>query len=395
MQLVLLEAAVIFGIVIPQISSIGMLSVPPDCLAAVDTCMSDLCKSEQAFYNNICDDEGCQTKGSEVCNMTIQFVLDQFPSLRGCVCSWKGELCGSIQALATQCRTKPAAQQKWSSGMDWQSSHLIGTVYDGVGSCLDQMRACVSDSVCNRHLAPVLQACKADPCVSERCQQVTQQFYGSMPHNVAEMLVMCECDDLDQSCQDMKATLHTGTCGDEMWICQDTVNQCAHDSNCRHLLKTFQVKCWRSEESQCSGSDLQDIDCFTQMDPALILGTDSECKAAFLATLGTDLHHPCSCEGVGGHDLLTCNRIFHLFHNRSHFLPTWKPSNDPPKPPGINEPEPNHTWIPDYLLYAFAIMLLVGVVVLMPLAVVTKIWMLRREKNKFHPLKKSSCVNVL
>uniref|UniRef100_A0A3Q3LWZ5 GDNF/GAS1 domain-containing protein n=1 Tax=Mastacembelus armatus TaxID=205130 RepID=A0A3Q3LWZ5_9TELE len=270
----------------------------------------------------VIQDEGCQTKGSEVCNMTIQFVLDQFPSLRGCVCSWKGELCGSIQALATQCRTKPGAVFSVLSTISIY--RLLFTVYDGVGSCLDQMRACVSDSVCNRHLAPVLQACKADPCVSERCQQVTQQFYGSMPHNVAEMLVMCECDDLDQSCQDMKATLHTGTCGDEMWICQDTVNQCAHDSNCRY---TFQVKCWRSEESQCSGSDLQDIDCFTQMDPALILGTDSECKAAFLATLGTDLHHPCSCEGVGGHDLLTCNRIFHLFHNRSCRKNFWELKN--------------------------------------------------------------------
>lgn len=41
--------------------------------------------------------------------MTIQSVLDQFPSLRGCVCDWQEELCGSIQALATQCHRKPGA----------------------------------------------------------------------------------------------------------------------------------------------------------------------------------------------------------------------------------------------------------------------------------------------
>lgn len=54
-------------------------------------------------------DEGCQIKGSEVCNLTIQTVLDQFPSLHGCVCAWEEELCDSIQALAIQCHHKPGA----------------------------------------------------------------------------------------------------------------------------------------------------------------------------------------------------------------------------------------------------------------------------------------------
>lgn len=41
--------------------------------------------------------------------MTIGAVLDQFPSLQGCVCEWKEELCDSIQELATQCQRKPGA----------------------------------------------------------------------------------------------------------------------------------------------------------------------------------------------------------------------------------------------------------------------------------------------
>lgn len=52
---------------------------------------------------------GCQIKGSEVCNMTIQAALDQFPSLQGCVCAWEEELCDSMRALATQCHRKPGA----------------------------------------------------------------------------------------------------------------------------------------------------------------------------------------------------------------------------------------------------------------------------------------------
>ena len=61
----------------------------------------------------VIQDDGCRIKGSEVCNMTIQTALDQFPSLRGCVCAWKEEegeeLCDSIQALATQCQLQPGA----------------------------------------------------------------------------------------------------------------------------------------------------------------------------------------------------------------------------------------------------------------------------------------------
>ncbi len=107
--------------------------------------------------------------------------------------------------------------------------------YDVAGSCLDQMTVCVSDAVCNRYLAPVLQACMAEQCDHDRCQQVTQQFYSSMPHNVAEMLVMCECEASDQSCVHMKAALHDGTCGDETWICLDTLNLCVADGYCRYV----------------------------------------------------------------------------------------------------------------------------------------------------------------
>lgn len=41
--------------------------------------------------------------------MTIQTVLDQFPSLLGCVCAWEEELCDAIQTLDRQCHGKPGA----------------------------------------------------------------------------------------------------------------------------------------------------------------------------------------------------------------------------------------------------------------------------------------------
>jgi len=95
---------------------------------------------------------------------------------------------------------------------------------------------CVSDSVCNRHLAPVLQACMAEQCESDLCEKETQQFYRNMPQNAAEMLVMCECEASDQSCLQMKAGLQTGRCGDETRICQERLYQCVEDSNCRYVV---------------------------------------------------------------------------------------------------------------------------------------------------------------
>ncbi|KAM9345468.1 GDNF family receptor alpha-like [Symphorus nematophorus] len=377
MPLMHLEAALILGIVIPQIFSISISSPPSDCFSSVDTCLSDLCKSEQAFYNGICGDDGCQIKASEVCNMTIQIALDQFPSLRGCVCAWEEEeLCDSIQALATQCQLQP--------------------VQDGAGSCFDQMKVCITDTVCNRHLAPVLQACVSEQCDREHCQQETQRFYNSMPRSVAELLVMCECEASDQTCEQMKRALQSGTCGDNTWICQDTVTQCVADSNCRDLLKTLQTKCWSSEEAQCSDSELHRDQCLTQMDPAFIFGADSECKTAFLDTLGTALHYPCTCRGVHSDALLTCNMIHDVFHNRSHFMKSLKSSSAPSKPAEITESEEGHTWSQDYFLYAIAAVLLVEVLILMPLAVFCKIWMLRRrDKTKLHHPQKSNCAVIL
>uniref|UniRef100_A0AAX7T8Q2 GDNF/GAS1 domain-containing protein n=1 Tax=Astatotilapia calliptera TaxID=8154 RepID=A0AAX7T8Q2_ASTCA len=239
-------------------------------------------------YVSVIQDGGCQIKGSEVCNMTIQTILHQFPSLPGCVCAWEEELCDSIQVLATQCHQKPGAV----------FSEVSTIIYDGAGSCLDQFRACLSDSVCNRYLAPMLQACKSGQCNDEGCQQETLRFYRNVPQNVAEMLVMCECEASDQSCLSMKTELHSGTCGDEIRVCQRVLNQCTEDSNCRYTVLD---------------------ECFTQMDPELILGADAECKRAFVATLGTVLHHPCTCKRLYNDDFLTCSMIHDVLHNRSRF----------------------------------------------------------------------------
>uniref|UniRef100_A0A8C5HEU6 GDNF/GAS1 domain-containing protein n=1 Tax=Gouania willdenowi TaxID=441366 RepID=A0A8C5HEU6_GOUWI len=257
-------------------------------------------------------DRRCQIKGSEVCNMTVQAIMDQFPSLRGCVC-------------LNMVKFKIIIMEKSNSGATTYlklqiCDFLFFIVYDASGSCLDQIKVCLGDVVCNRLLVPVLETCTtAEQCDSDRCQQVTRHFYSNMPQNVAEMLILCECEASDFSCLHMKAGLHSGTCGDETWICQNVLTLCVENKNCRALLETFRSKCWSPEDGQCNDNNPDVDECFTHLNPALLHGEDSECKKAFLATLGTVLHHPCTCIGLHSQQLHTCSRIHDVFHNRQHF----------------------------------------------------------------------------
>lgn len=84
----------------------------------------------------------------------------------------------------------------------------------------------------------------------------------------------------------------------------------------RERLSLFQSKCWSSaEDDGCRPGD----GCLPLMDPELLLGEEPECRKAFVATLGTVLHHPCSCNGVHNDHALTCARIHDVLHNRSLF----------------------------------------------------------------------------
>uniref|UniRef100_A0A3Q3BAI5 GDNF/GAS1 domain-containing protein n=1 Tax=Kryptolebias marmoratus TaxID=37003 RepID=A0A3Q3BAI5_KRYMA len=272
------------GFVFLQISSISISSPTSDCLALVETCMSDLCRHEQTVLTGSCE-------------------VNSFSQVDQLIKKMKRDL-----NVTTAC------------------------MHDGSGSCVDRFAACVSDLICNRHLTPVLRACTVELCDNDRCQREIQQLYGNMPQKTAEMLVMCECEGSDPNCLLMKTGLQSGTCGVETLVCQERLDQCVQDRTCRYVLYD---------------RNLQVDECFTLMNPAHILGADSECKKAFLNTLGTVLHQPCTCKGVHDDYLLMCTRIHDVFHNRRHF---------------------------NNLLYVLAALLLAGILILLLLVVVSKIW---------------------
>lgn len=53
-------------------------------------------------------DGSCQIKVSKVCNMTIHSIVDQYPTVRGCLCAWE-EPCTSLELLTSQCLPETGA----------------------------------------------------------------------------------------------------------------------------------------------------------------------------------------------------------------------------------------------------------------------------------------------
>ncbi|XP_072293055.1 GDNF family receptor alpha-like [Eucyclogobius newberryi] len=378
-----LRAVLIFGFALSQM---GSLTLPTTaCLSAVELCMSDLCSAKTTGSFSEENAERCQMKESVVCNRSLSSVLELFPSLRDCVCEQHTDMCASIPALLAQCHQKPAAERQKGSENDWHSSTLLDLVDDTSRVCLDSIRLCLNDAVCNRRLAPVLLECMKPNCEHDKCQQATASFFMAMPPSVAKMMVMCHCQDSDEACRGMSSALHSGTCGTERAVCLHTVTQCARDRHCRRRLSVFQSRCWSSVEPFCL-TDPHTEECLSQMNPTLILGAQPECQTAFLDTVSTVLHYPCTCEGLLGHDLHTCGMIYEVFHNRTHFIKQRKDSTTPT----TNPPEDVIFDLSDYLLFGLACLLLTGITVL---AVTSILWLARRQKeNKLQSFQKSHAV---
>ncbi|XP_059929099.1 GDNF family receptor alpha-like [Gadus macrocephalus] len=401
--------ALILGVVIHHVA-MGLLSRSPDCLRSIDTCISDLCRNmEQAgAIGSLCGDDGCQIIGSEVCNVSVGAMLEQFPSLQQCMCVWLEEVeeveeeevepCRSLQALTTQCHQKPALRKRSTPAeMDWKASNLLGVVSSDGGSCLKRIGTCLADPVCNRNLWPLLEACGEERCHGTRCRGASRRFYGGLPASVADLLVMCDCGPGEKDCRRMAARLHRGTCGGEVWSCQEGVSHCWRDQSCRQRLKSFTSKCWHAESATCGEYDDGNEECVWQMEPALLLSGEAECRTAFLALMGTPLQYPCTCTGLNSGERQRCDTVSNVLHNRSRFTGLWPTLVDSNKTFDTGESKSDgHTWVTGHFLYGLIYLALIVIVILVTTGILCKSGVLRKKgQTQFHPLGKPTCVAIL
>ncbi|XP_066552876.1 GDNF family receptor alpha-like [Amia ocellicauda] len=204
----------------------------------------------------------------------------------------------------------------------WELSALAKYEHRSSRSCSDVAKLCLEDEICNRELVPHVKACSEslNQCNVSQCQRAVQLFYDSLPSNVAEILVFCDCSPSDDKCLQVQGLLHSQFCSGQLShtpTCLEVFDICIEDIFCRHRYKTFQDKCWGAGKLICDGH--MGDDCSSYLDEHLMFSGEDACKAAFTGTMGTILQHPCTCYGLENAEELKCKQLHNVLHNRSHF----------------------------------------------------------------------------
>lgn len=83
----------------------------------------------------------------------------------------------------------------------------------------------------------------------------------------------------------------------------------------RQLSNRYLSKCFGAEDS---AYDLTS-DWLNLINPDNFLGEDLQCRVAFVETMGSVLHHPCTCDGLHHHDQYKCNELKQIFQDKSLF----------------------------------------------------------------------------
>ncbi|XP_051503437.1 GDNF family receptor alpha-like [Myxocyprinus asiaticus] len=346
-------------------------STSPDCISHMDACVSpSFCRNEQAVFRNICDfkDGGCRMTDAKVCNSNLQMMLTRAPVLGECLCSGQ-DPCSTLQQLYSQCQ-----------------HHLVRRTNR---SCLEEIIACIEDEDCNRQMVPFVQACSTQ-CDPSECRQAMGQFYSSLPHDVAESLMFCECEREDPECQQMKTSLHCGSCiNDELqtpMTCLEMLDSCAGDALCRQTFNRYLSECFGAVEAPYGEHSTSEW--LQHLDPDFFLGEELQCRVAFVATMGSILHNPCTCDGLHHLHQHKCNEFQHMFQNKSLFKLSGTQTNfkektsdkssieQQPTNQSSIEQQPTITssieqqWLSDQLLYLLIYISLLMVVVLFAISLV-------------------------
>lgn len=112
-------------------------------------------------------------------------------------------------------------------------------------SCVQGMTLCIQNESCNRQLVPFVQSCSPPHCEERLCRLAAKQFYSSLPENMAEMVVFCQCEQDDQDCQNFQTMLNSNSCKQDhtsQWNCLEMLDNCTGERICRFGHPTCQLK---------------------------------------------------------------------------------------------------------------------------------------------------------
>ncbi|XP_027708695.1 GDNF family receptor alpha-like [Vombatus ursinus] len=295
-----------------------------DCTRLREQCINGTngCDLVWAVLEDVCNVSGndCKMKDFLSCNLSIQFLEDQYPKFKNCLCT-EDIYCSVDKLLGRQCTSKTDYINK-PIKLQWDETALPHHGFQGIWSCLEAAQICVGDIMCNKQLALYLKACSATgrPCNLTQCQAAIRFFYQNMPFNTGQMLALCDCAPADIPCQKAKGVLHSNLCAEKVVpppSCLDVIHSCQDDEICRSRYETFQSKCWQHVTEKCY-YDETCISTFNKED--ITCSADDKCKAAYIGTLGTILHVQCTCSSIPFTEQPLCEIFYHMLQSRSCFI---------------------------------------------------------------------------
>ncbi|XP_047667858.1 GDNF family receptor alpha-like isoform X2 [Tachysurus fulvidraco] len=394
-------------------------TISPSCFSLMQPCFSpDLCRSEQTLLRNVCvsEDSSCQMQSTDGCNMTIQAVLARS---RECVCTDENP-CSVLQLLVSFCHpyldvdplpasdaSRLANQQASSQANarhphsdhhlpfpvhennlknkdEWKESQLLPSVPTLDISCVQGMTLCIQDEVCNRQLVPFVQSCSTPQCEGRLCRMAARRFYSSLPENMVDMLVFCQCEPDDQDCKHFQTMHNSNSCKQDQtseWTCLEMLDNCTGEKICSikpicsvhrisgQRFEVFLSKCFGSEDASLSGYST--IELLHVLDLNFFVSGNKECRLAFVDTMGSVLQSLCTCHGLDHHNLYRCNVLQQAIHNRSYFKPQGPKKNIPTTKSKVNKSQQEHSWLNDQLLYIVLSVCVLVVIIAVSLAIVT------------------------
>ncbi|XP_030303978.1 GDNF family receptor alpha-like [Calypte anna] len=204
--------------------------------------------------------------------------------------------------------------------LQWRLSSLSKQAYTANRTCLDVNKECVEDEVCNKQLSLYLKVCSVNKkCNMEECQAAIRFFYQNMPFEIAQIMIFCDCTELDESCHRAKELLHGKPCAVTAVpppSCLNVIHMCEENEMCRKKYETFQSKCWRHVTKKC----YQDEVCLeTLIKGDMPCSANTDCKAAYISNWGTMLRMECACQNLAPVEQSLCKLFHHMLHSKSCF----------------------------------------------------------------------------
>uniref|UniRef100_A0A1Y1NG70 GDNF/GAS1 domain-containing protein n=2 Tax=Photinus pyralis TaxID=7054 RepID=A0A1Y1NG70_PHOPY len=174
-----------------------------------------------------------------------------------------------------------------------EMNEIAKTIFQS--TCHLAMESCNNNYNCRMAMAPILHHCDLSRCNRNSCMEALQAFYRktSFPWNLEIAFCLCKkTDNKQDTCMLAQQRLHPVCAqrieGSPQPTCLSVAEVCREDKECRSRLEYYEQSCA--------------VDSVTKK----CAGPPSECRAAMLGILGTDLRTTCACKGTDMTQLYEC-----------------------------------------------------------------------------------------